>query len=233
MQKIPPALLVLLTIPAAFAKGSVDSAAEVTGIHSAGHSAYEAVSLAELRRDPVRRLGKRVRFVVQIRGVLEEWNPYLTRFGPGDWLGIEAWPDEDYTWKKRVFDNPHSRLFVRRGSGAEFALHKAERYRRFEIHGVTREFFLGEPWIEIENAVALESAVDEGTILHVGRAFSLLRDGRVELAIDQLERAKAAPLPVHARMELERHIVECHHLWDEQEHKRTTGARVSEIRRRL
>lgn len=233
MQKIPPALFVLLTILAAFAKGSVDSAAEDTGILSAGHSAYEAVSLAELRRDPGRRLGKRVCFVVQIRGVLEEWDPYLSRFGPGDWLGIEAWADEDYTWKKRVFDNPHVRLFVRRGARAEFALHKAERYQRFEIHGVTRELFLGDPWIEIESAVALETAVGEGTILHVGRAFSLLSDGRVELAIDQLERAKAAPLPAHARVQLERHIVECYRLRDELQHERATRARVPGIRPQL
>jgi hypothetical protein len=153
-----------------------------------------------------------VRFVLQVSGTTPDWNPYLTRFGPGQWLGIEGWSDESFTWEKRVFANPYAQLFVRKGSKAEAVLRKAERFRRYEVHAVTRELFMGRPWIEIESVTLLETTVGEGSILHIGRAFSLLEDGRVGLAIDQLERAKAAPLPAHARVELERRIIECHRL---------------------
>lgn len=170
------------------------------------------VRLSELRAAPVLFQGKRVRFVLQYRGLLEEWNPLLSRFGPADHHAIEAWSDDRFTWERRVFEDPCRRLFVRRGTPAARVLSNAASYQRLDVLGVVREVFLDEPWIEIESVVPLDDLVGEGTILHVGRADALLREGRVELAIDQLERAKSAPLPAHARRELDRRIIECHRL---------------------
>jgi len=175
--------------------------------------------LSELRAAPAVFLGQRVRFVLQYKGLLEGWNPLLSRFGPGDYHGIEAWSDDRFTWEKPVFEDPCVRLFARHGTPAARTLSRASCYDRFEVLGVVREVFLDEPWIEIESVVPLHDIVGEGTILHVGRADALLRDGRVELALDQLERAKSAPLPAHARRELERRIIECHRLAEQADFK--------------
>ena len=72
-----------------------------------------------------------------------------------------------------------------------------------------REIFLNDPWIEVESLRPLEQHVGEGTILHVERGRAFMRDRLWTLALQQFERAGAAPLPAHARAELERHVVEC------------------------
>ena len=51
--------------------------------------------------------------------------------------------------------------------------------------------------------------VGEGTIVHVGRARELWAQGQWDLALEQLERAKAGPLPQHALRELELQLLEC------------------------
>ena len=224
MRKTFLALFLLLCFPAAFANVVVHESPVETSGHSddagsldAGSSIYMKATLHRLRRAPGVALRKPVHFVLQYKDTVADWNPYLSRFGPENWIGIQGWSDDRYTWDKRVFDDPGDRLFVRKGSAAAQVLRVAQPYQRFEIRGIVREIFLGEPWIEIESATLLPKLVGEGTILHVGRADTLLEDGRVELAIDQLERAKSAPLPANARKELERRIVECHRLVEKQE----------------
>lgn len=170
---------------------------------------FEPVSLVELRAHPARWLGRRVRFTLQLARTVERWNPCLSRFGPGEWLALEGWADERFTWQPEVFEDPATRLFVRRGGRlAQVALQTA-RYSRLVVSGVVREVHLDQPWIEVEGLSALIEEVGEGTILHVGRALELAEDGQYELALTQLERAKAAPLPDHARAEIERLAEEC------------------------
>jgi hypothetical protein len=164
----------------------------------------EEAELARVREDPLSWLGKRIHFVLQLESTQESWVPYLSRFGPRDWLGLRAWPDERFTWIPEVYADPLPHLFVRRGTRNEKVLAKADRYARFRARGVVREVFLGEPWIEIELLQALPTQVGEGTILHVERALGLMRSGSWELAREQLARARAAPLPEHARREIER-----------------------------
>jgi len=167
-----------------------------------------AADLAALRTDPVW-LGERVRFRVQLAGVVETWNPWVTRFGPADWVGFEAWPDERFTFDEAVYRDPAPRLFVRRGSAAARALAAAARYARFEVVGAVRERLLDEPWIEVESVEELEGFVGEGTILHVVRAQELQAQGAFDLALEQLERALAGPLPPHAAQEVQRRIAAC------------------------
>jgi hypothetical protein len=157
-----------------------------------------ATTLSELRANPARFLGQEVRFTLQHRALVESWNPYLSRFEPARWLGLEVWPDELFTWDQTVFDRPASHLFVRRGGGFEPLARRARTYQRFEARAIVREVFLGEPWLELVELVPLEGEVGEGTILHVTRARELAGEGNLELALEQYERARVAPLPPHA-----------------------------------
>ncbi len=161
-----------------------------------GHTSTR--KLAELRAAPARFLGEEVRFTLQFRALVEDWNPYLSRFEPGRWLALEVWPDELFTWDESVFAAPAGRLFLRRGGGFEPLARRARTYQRFEVRARVREVFLGEPWIELLELVPLEGEVGEGTILHVTRARELAAEGKFALALDQYERARAAPLPPHA-----------------------------------
>jgi len=169
----------------------------------------EDVSLSDLRTDPDLLLGRQVRSIVQLEGRLESWNPGLTRFGEGDWAGFSAWADEDFTWDPRVFADPMRRLFVRRDSALEVLVAEARRYERFEVVGTVREVLFEQPWIEVVRLKPLFELVGEGTILHFGRASEFARQGKYGLALQNFERARAAPLPANARAELEARIAEC------------------------
>jgi hypothetical protein len=171
-----------------------------------------AATLHELRTHPGQALDQELRFPVQFKGRVEDWNPFVSRFGPMDWLGFQAWPDERFTWEPAVWDDPAPRLFVRRGSPAEARVRAAREHARYAVTGRVREVLLGEPWIEVEGFERLEGEVGPGTIVHVQRARDLVQEGQFELAIDQYERAKAAPLPPHARAAIEAEVLEARDL---------------------
>lgn len=156
------------------------------------------VALGALRADPGRYLNQEVRFVFQFRALREDWNPFLSRFEPSRWLALEVWPDEVFTWDRAAFEAPARRLFLRRGGGFEPLARRARTYQRFEARARVRETFQGEPWLELIELVPLEGEVGEGTILHVTRARELVLEGQFDLALEQYERARSAPLPPHA-----------------------------------
>jgi len=161
-------------------------------------------SLVDLRHTPAAWLGKPVRFIVQFRGVEDTWNPFHTRFGTADWQGFTGWADERFTWDPEVYEAPSPRLFVRRGSAAPDTLAAATAHGRFEVEAVVREVFLDEPWIEVFALTPLGEHVPPGTILHVNRGRTFLSEGHLGMAREQFDRALAAPLPAHARVEIER-----------------------------
>ena len=165
---------------------------------------FQSVGLSELRAKPTFFLGTRVQFVLQFEQVAEDWNPFFSRFGPADWMAVRGWADEEFTWHTDVYENPAARIFARRGSRAAQIIDRTRTYSRLRVNGVVREVFGGEPWIEIEAVETLKEEVGEGSILHVERALTLIEQGQFELALAQLQRAKAAPLPLHARAEIER-----------------------------
>jgi len=188
---------------------------EVAAVAPSEGIVVDDVALGELRANPMRFLGRRVRFVLQLDETAEAWNPYFSRFGPADWIAIQGWSDEAFTWEADVFESPAKRLFVRRSSRLVALVRRTPRYGRFRVTARVREVFADEPWLEVESLEPLREAVGEGTILHVGRALALIERGERELALSQLGRAKAAPLPPHARAEIERLEEECRRSGDE------------------
>lgn len=167
------------------------------------------VALSELRRSPLEWLGQPVRFTLQLKGPLDAWNPYLTRFGPADWVAFGGWPDELFTWDPEVFEDPLPRLFVRRGSALESSVRSTPLYRRLAVTGVVREVFLDEPWIEVVGLAPQVEFVGNGTLICVSRAFDLMGQGQWDLARQQFQRARLAPVPRHVTEELERLELEC------------------------
>ena len=167
------------------------------------------VTLSGLRADPPAHLGQEVQCVLQLGDPVPAFNPYLTRFGPGEFLCFQAWSDERFLWDRAAFEDPAPYVFARRGTPAADLLAAARPYQRFRVRAVPREVFLGEPWIEVLDADRMHESVSEGTILHAARGLELLAEGNADLARGQLQRAKAGFLPEHARAELERLIESC------------------------
>lgn len=164
----------------------------------------ERLSLTALFADPLPRLGSTVRAVVQVESVPERWNPYVTRFGPGEWIALRVWGDEQYLWVERDWHRPVGLVFARKGSAAAELFASAARFDRIEVTLEVREVLLGRPWTEATLASALPERVGEGTVLHASRALRLLAAGEPRLALEELRRAQAPGLPRHARAELRR-----------------------------
>ncbi len=160
--------------------------------------------LSEIRASPLGWLSKRVRIDIQLDRTAPSPAQALGAFSGPNWTALHAWPDEVFTWYPAVYRDPAPYLFVPAGSALAESLAETPRFTRLRVVAVVRELFLGEPWLEVETIEELEGFVNEGSILHVGRAIDLLREGSVAMALDQLERAHAAPLPEHARGELKR-----------------------------
>ncbi len=169
----------------------------------------EPTPLSALREKPAALLGRPVRFVFQLREEVSDWNPYVTRFGPGDYARYEGWSDERFLWEKPVFEDPAPYLFARRGSVPELVLRNAQTYERYEVVARVRETFLGAPWIEIEHVRRLGEHVSAGTILHAVRGIEMRSEKRWDIALEQFERAGNGILPEHVRAELDRLVREC------------------------
>ena len=191
-------------------------AAPPTSTARAGQASEEAaaVGLQELRAEPAKWLGRRVRFVLQFDAPRATWSPGMTRFGTDSWLAFSAWADEQFTWDPDEYADPMLHLFVRRGSALGGLLGVIDRYERFEAVARVREVFFGVPWIEVESLRPLFELVGEGAILHAARARDLMAKGQWGLALQQLERAGVGPIPEHARAELERLRADCERLRD-------------------
>jgi hypothetical protein len=174
-----------------------------------------ATDLRLVRAQPGAWLGRRVDLVLQMKARVETWNPYATRFGPGDWLAFEAWDDAELPWEPAVFANPHARLFVRRGGEVERRLRAARPHDRLRASALVREVFLDEPWIEVEALLPIEGSIGPGTLVHVGRALDFQGKGQWELALAEIERARSAPLPQHALDSLAELAADCERLRDE------------------
>jgi len=198
--------LALLEAVAALQLGVPSPIAQDTYLRFVG--AQREVGLNELRANAGRYLGQEVRFTLQLRKTVEDWEPFLSRFGPREWIGVEAWPDELFTWEAEVFADPAPRLFALRGGTAARLLARAKPHARFAVRARVCEAFLGEPWIEILELEPQPGEVGPGTILHVERARSLRVEEQWELALEQYARAKLAPLPPHALAAIEAEILD-------------------------
>lgn len=202
----PPALKPALLAPPQPSRGphaSLRPPGRLQG-PSSPRSAPIDTKLSEIRAAPLGWLAKRVRIDVQLDRTAASPPQAIGAFSGAGWSAVHAWPDEVFTWYPAVYRNPAPYLFVSADSPLAAQLADMPRFTRLRIVAVVRELFLSEPWIEIEAVEELDGFVNEGSILHVGRAIDLLREGSIAMALDQLERARSAPLPEHALSELER-----------------------------
>lgn len=170
-------------------------------------SDVEAVDLAALRASPSLRVGQRVLLRVQRGPAASAAHPALeTGFDPAVWQRFPCWSSAQRPWRADHFADPAPYLFARRGSTAALLLESGGLHRAFELVGTVRAVRLGEPWIAVESARPLPESIGAGAVLHASRGFELLAAGQRRLALAELERALAAPLPEQPKAELERLI---------------------------
>jgi hypothetical protein len=170
---------------------------------------FEVVEAEELWSHPGRYAGKRVRVILGVHSEVESWNPFVTRFGPGQFRCLRGWSDQQQPWLETDFEHPRLRVFARRGSAAEWALDGAERYQRFELSCVVRAVFGDVPWLEVVGAKPLLRRLGDGTLLHASRGLDLMQKELWEAARLELQRATAGALPEPAREHLEALIERC------------------------
>ena len=200
----PIALAVILPGPAT----GDEAASAISSAHAvevARRNAVQETDLAVIRKRPVFFRGKTVTFTVQLGTQNETWNPQLTRFDTERYRSWQGWAESQVLWHYTNFQNPSPRLFALRGGDAAHAFAGASSYARFEVSAIVRTVFLGEPWIEIVSARALENSLVEGTLLHASRAMEFVADERFRAAAEQYKRALDAPMPkgMEARMRSE------------------------------
>jgi hypothetical protein len=184
--------------------GALRVAADDARAEQAPPAALPLVTWDELAKAPERHLGRSVRLRIQFQAPVADWNPWMTRFGTREFDALQAWTDEQFPWSIADFEAPRVRLFYREQSACAWALAGARIHRRYEVQVRVREWFLGEPWCEIEQVLPLSEQISEGTLIHAGRALELTEQRAWELADGEFERALSGNLPPHARAELER-----------------------------
>ncbi len=164
----------------------------------------EVVPWRDVAAQPCRFQGQEVTVRVQFRDLPARWQAGPTRFGPGAFVAVTAWADEQFPWVRDEFTNPQARVFVRKGTELERTFAAARTHQRFEVRGIVREVWRDRPWIELQSAVPLEDEVGEATIIHASRAVTLIEEESFELADEALRQALVAPMPDPAREELAR-----------------------------
>jgi hypothetical protein len=167
------------------------------------------VAWKDLGDRPIQWLGRTVRMHLQFSGRIAAWNPYMTRFGAGQFAAFQAWTDEQFPWIKAEYDAPAVRVFSRSGSAAEWALENAKPGARFEMTVIVRETFLDLPWVEVVEVLPLAERISEGASIHAGKACELLNSRSFGLAESELQQAITDDLPPLARTELERLLALC------------------------
>jgi hypothetical protein len=164
----------------------------------AEHVSWEEASVA--RAQPMQ---GNLQLVLQFHSIEHDWEPYCTPFSERTHLAVRAWSDSQLPWVRSEYEAPRARYFVKRGSAAERLLLSAAPHDRVAVVGRIRAQFIGEPWIEVVAACRTRAQISLGAVLHVSRALDLFRRGAPKLGMDQLGRAMASPLPVHARLAVE------------------------------
>ena len=167
------------------------------------------VTWEELCARPSRWIGKTVHLRIQYLEPVGTWNPYMTRFGPSRFAGVQAWADEQLPWIKSEYDAPLVRLFTLREGSCAWAFQSARRGDRFQVTAVVREVFLSLPWTEVVEVVPLPERIGEGTVIHAGRALDLMKRKAWKLAELEVDQAMTVNLPERARLELLRMKEHC------------------------
>lgn len=167
-------------------------------------SGPEEVRYEDLTERPGRRLGETVRFWFSFEREIEDWNPYLTRFGKHDWSLWRGWSDEQFPWELEDFEDPIAYVFCPRDGRLDRKLARSERYERFRVDAILREFTAGRPWLEVVDLERTDEEITEGAIIHASRAVDEMAKEQWVLALDDLERARIGTLPPRAEAELRR-----------------------------
>ena len=147
---------------------------------------------------PLEYVGRELRVALQFHSLEEDWNPFVTRFSPRNYLAVRGWADEQLPWVESEFERLPVRVFVPRGTSLEGFFRIGQRHERILVTGIVREVFAGQPWMEVLAAEATQEAIPEGSVLHVVRALEFESQKAYGLALGELDRALAAPLPLHA-----------------------------------
>ncbi len=186
-----------------------DGPAGRAAVLRAGSDTLPLLSYDDLGWDPESWIGQPLRLRVQYHSLIEDWNPYLTRFGTRHYVGFNAWTDEQRAWVQEDYEDPHLRLYARKDGAVAKQLQNARPHQRFELVCVVREIFGGQPWTEVVGIEQLAQEVPEGSVLHAIRGIEFMRKRTWSLAASQFERALAAPLPAAAKEEFERLTEHC------------------------
>lgn len=169
----------------------------------------ETIAWEDLVAVPDAQLGELVQMHVQAHSQPQTWEPFLTRFSPEEYVCLRAWSDQQMPWVEEHFDEPQVVVFARRGSRQAERLLAADPHERLALGCTVRAHQAGMVWIEVLGACTTREQITEGAVLHVEKAIELLERDAPQMAREQLARALTAPLPQHARKDIEVILEQC------------------------
>jgi len=154
-----------------------------------------ALTLEQLRKDPDRWLGLRVKLAVAWGEEKPVGNPYFTRFHSSGYVRFAVREGAGPLWEPQAYAGEFSHLFAAKGSPLLSVLRGAKKNERIELTVIVRDAFRGVPWCEVAGAKFSGTWTPEGTLVAVARAHKLLAEGQRPLAVDQFQQALVEPLP--------------------------------------
>ena len=217
---LPLASSVLLAALAVCASGQSGSVVSVQ--QAAVPVPLPLVEFDQLVAKPDQYVGQEVRVQLQFHSLVFDWNPFMTRFAPTQYIGVDAWTDQQRLWDQADYEAPGARVFVDSFDPIIGVLLRAERQARIEVVCVVREFLAGEVWTEVTDIKLLPEYLPEGGLMHTIRARAFMQHSSWALAQGEFERALLAPVPSHVRRILEADAAIC----------AANATRMADLRRR-
>ena len=177
------------------------------------HDLYAAKKLAleELLDKATSHRGAEVILTVQLNGMEKADESYLTPFTEAKYQRFSAWSEIAPLWERSVFDAPFKRFYVAHNSLLKKRLADADRYARFRITGRVVDVIKGQPWIEVTRADPIPRALDEATIRHMVKGYTLRNIKRHTAAAVEFRAAEHDGLPLHVRTLLMREEADAFH----------------------
>jgi hypothetical protein len=159
-----------------------------------------AIVLEDLLQAPDRLRGQTVSFVLQFGRASRVGNPYHTRFEDDWYQNFTGWGDQAPLWRRDAYQNPFTRMFVRRGTEAARALTDAREYSRWRIVGEVADVVRGQPWIEVRAVSRLDRYLTEPCLVALVKGFMLRDLKRWDAAASAFHAADDVLLPEAVRL---------------------------------
>ena len=160
------------------------------------------ISLNDVLKEPMSYRGKTVTFIAQFHKLGKIDNPFYTKFESEWYLNFSIWADEAPLWTRKGYREDFQYIFIRRNAKLASKILHAPLYARFVFVVEVSDIFKGKPWMEVTGLTQLDAQMNESSLIHMVKGFTLKRVGRHAAAAREFAAADHKTLPLHVRLKL-------------------------------